>query len=141
MPVGIRPASQDLAAKVNFAFDAEVQGFFGMEAVTDDVFIDDITFQGIDDYSLAATLFMPRGPRRQAILINSATAVPRKIYAGFATYLAGRGSVVVTYDYRGIGASKPATLKGFETSMSDWAARDVTAAVNYMRARAGRPYG
>jgi predicted alpha/beta hydrolase len=135
MPVGILPASQDLAAKVNFAFGAEVQGFFGMDAVTDAVFIDDITFQGVDGYSLAATLFMPRGPRRQAILINSATAVPRKIYAGFATYLAGRGNVVVTYDYRGIGGSKPATLKGFETSMSDWAARDVTAAVTYMRAR------
>ena len=106
-----------------------------MDAVTDDVFIDDITFQGVDGYSLAATLFMPRGPRRQAILINSGVAIPRKIYAGFATYLAGRGNVVVTYDYRGIGGSKPATLKGFEASLSDWAARDVTAAVTYMRAR------
>jgi predicted alpha/beta hydrolase len=106
-----------------------------MDAVTDDVFIDDITFQAVDGYSLAATLFMPRGPRHQAILISSATAVPRKIYAGFATYLAGRGNVVITYDYRGIGGSKPATLKGFQASMSDWAARDVTAAVNYMRSR------
>jgi predicted alpha/beta hydrolase len=106
-----------------------------MDAATDDVFLDDITFQAADGYLLAATLFMPRGPRRQAVLINSATAVPRKIYAGFAKYLAGRGSVVITYDYRGIGGSKPATLKGFETSMSDWAARDVTAAVAYMRAR------
>jgi predicted alpha/beta hydrolase len=106
-----------------------------MDAVTDDVFIDDIKFQGVDGYSLAATLFMPRGPRQQAILISSATAVPRKIYAAFATYLAGRGNVVVTYDYRGIGGSKPATLKGFTTSMSDWAAHDVTGAVTYMRAR------
>ena len=111
------------------------KGFPGMDAVTDDVFIDDITFQAVDGYSLAATLFMPRGPRHQAILINSGVAIPRKIYAGFATYLAGRGNVVVTYDYRGIGGSKPATLKGFAASMSDWAARDVTAAVTYMRAR------
>src|SRR5438128_2392902 len=106
-----------------------------MDAATDDVFLDDISFQGVDGYRLAATLFMPRGPRHQTILINSATAVPRKIYAGFARYLAGRGNVVVTYDYRGIGGSKPATLKGFVTSMSDWAAHDVTAAVAYMRAR------
>ena len=70
LPVGIRPASQDLAANVNFAFDAGRKGFPGMDAVTDDVFIDDITFQGVDGYSLAATLFMPRRPRRQAILIN-----------------------------------------------------------------------
>lgn len=106
-----------------------------MDAVADDVFIDDIRFQGVDGYSLAATLFMPRGPRQQAILISSATAAPRKIYAAFATYLAGRGNVVVTYDYRGIGGSKPPTLRGFATSMSDWAAHDVTAAVTYMRAR------
>jgi predicted alpha/beta hydrolase len=106
-----------------------------MDAATDDVFLDDITFQGVDGYSLAATLFMPRGPRQQAVLINSGTAVPRKIYAGFAKYLAGRGCVVITYDYRGIGGSRPATLKGFETSMSEWAARDVTGAVTYMRAR------
>jgi predicted alpha/beta hydrolase len=106
-----------------------------MDAATDDVFLDDITFQAVDGYALAATLFMPRGPRQQTVLINSATAVPRKIYAAFATYLAGRGNVVVTYDYRGIGGSKPATLNGFSASMSEWAARDVTAAVDYMRAR------
>ena len=109
-----------------------------MDAVTDDVFIDDISFQRVDGYSLAATLFMPRGPRHHAVLINSATAVPRKIYAGFASYLAGRGCVVLTYDYRGTGGSQkamvgynqPKSLVGFKASMSDWAALDVTAAVD-----------
>lgn len=105
------------------------------ESATDDVFYDDVVFQGTDGYSLAATLFMPRGPRQQAVLINSAVAVPRKIYTGFASYLAGRGNVVVTYDYRGIGGSKPASLIGFDASLSKWASHDVTAAVSYMRAR------
>ena len=41
------------------------------------------------------------------MLINSATAVPRKIYRGFATYLASQGFTVLTYDYRGIGGSRP----------------------------------
>jgi predicted alpha/beta hydrolase len=114
------------------------------EAALDDVFIDDITFPAADGYALGATLFLPRGSKRHAVLINSATAVPRKIYKGFAGYLARRGCAVLTYDYRGIGDSRqkalvgynqPKSLVGFKASMSDWAALDVTAAVAWMRER------
>jgi len=69
----------------------------------DDVFIDDITFPATDGYVLGATLFLPRGAKRHAVLINSAAAVPRRIYRGFAGYLARRGYAVLTYDYRGTG--------------------------------------
>ena len=41
----------------------------------DDVFADDITLPATDGYPLAATLFLPRGAKRHAVLINSATAV------------------------------------------------------------------
>ncbi|MGX9428930.1 MULTISPECIES: alpha/beta hydrolase family protein [Bradyrhizobium] len=114
------------------------------EAALDDVFADDIIVPAIDGYPLGATLFLPRGAKRQAVLINSATAVPRKVYKGFAAYLAKRGSVVLTYDYRGTGDSgpksvsgdkQPKSLVGFKASMSDWAALDVTAAVRWMRER------
>jgi len=114
------------------------------EAALDDVFIDDISFPAADRYLLGATLFLPRWAKRHAVLINSATAVPRKIYRGFAGYLAGRGCAVLTYDYRGIGDSRqkspvghnqPKSLAGFKASMSDWAALDVTAAVAWMRER------
>ncbi len=110
----------------------------------DDVFIDDITLPAMDGYPLAATLFLPRGAKRHAVLINSATAVQRKIYRGFAGYLARRGCAVLTYDYRGTGDSRqkslsgynqPKSLVGFKASMSDWAAQDVTAAVSWMRER------
>ena len=114
------------------------------EAALDDVFIDDITLPAADGYLLAATLFLPRGAKRHAVLINSATAVPRKIYRGFAGYLAQRGCAVLTYDYRGTGDSRQKamvgynqtkSLVGFQASMADWAALDVTAAVAWMRAR------
>jgi predicted alpha/beta hydrolase len=114
------------------------------EAALDDVFIDDITFPASDRYLLGATLFLPRGAKRHAVLINSATAVPRKIYRGFAGYLARRGCAVLTYDYRGtgdsrqkspVGYNRPKSLVGFKASMSDWAALDVTAAVAWMRGR------
>lgn len=114
------------------------------EAEIDDVFIDDITFPAEDGYALGATLFLPRGARQRAILINSATAVPRRIYRRFAGYLAGRGSAVLTYDYRGIGDSRqraligtsgPKSLNGFKATMVDWAALDIAAAVRWMRER------
>ena len=113
-------------------------------AALDDVFSDDITFPATDGFALAATLYLPLGARRNAVLINSATAVPRKIYRGFASYLARRGSAVLTYDYRGIGGSRPPPPRGsdrapslarLEATMADWAAKDVTAAVTWMRER------
>jgi predicted alpha/beta hydrolase len=112
------------------------------EAIPEDVFIDDVMVPASDGYMLAATLFLPRGAKQSAILINSATAVPRKIYRSFATYLAGRGCVVLTYDYRGIGGSRPASLSGFAANMSDWAALDIASTVTWMRGRyKGLPLG
>jgi predicted alpha/beta hydrolase len=114
------------------------------EAALDDFFIDDIALPATDGYLLGATLFLPLGAKRHAVLINSATAVPRKVYRGFAGYLARRGCAVLTYDYRGTGDSRQKSLVGynqvkslvgFKASMSDWAALDVTAAVAWMRER------
>jgi predicted alpha/beta hydrolase len=143
-----RTPRQALAAKAEFAFagwDRESKGVVAVaETALDDVFIDDITFPAADGYLLGATLFLPRGAKRHAVLINSATAVPRKIYRGFAGYLARRGCAVLTYDYRGTGDSRqkalvgynqPKSLVGFKASMSDWAALDVAAAVAWMRER------
>jgi predicted alpha/beta hydrolase len=113
-------------------------------AALDDVFIDDITLPAADGYLLGATLFLPRGAKSHAVVINSATAVRRKIYKGFAGYLARRGCAVLTYDYRGIGDSRqmslvgynqPKSLAGFKATMADWAALDTTAAVAWMRER------
>src|SRR3954463_14025945 len=96
----------------------------------DDVFIDDITVPAADGYPLAATLFLPRGAKRHAVLINAATATPRKIYRRFPSYLARRGCAVLPYDYRGIGGSRqldvvgydrPKSLVGFKATMADWA--------------------
>ena len=114
------------------------------DAALDDVFIDDIALPATDGYLLGASLFLPRGAKRHAVLINSATAVPRKVYRGFAGYLARRGCSVLTYDYRGTGDSRQKSLvgynqlkslTGFKASMADWAALDMTAAVAWMRER------
>lgn len=99
-----------------------------------EVLVQDTTIPARDGFSLAATVYAPTQMPRAAVLINSATAVPRKIYRGFATYLAEQGSAVVTYDYRGTGGSRPASLRGFSARMRDWAALDVAGAIDHMRA-------
>jgi predicted alpha/beta hydrolase len=99
-----------------------------------EVLIQDTSIAARDGYALAATVFTPATSPSRTVLINSATAVPRKIYRGFAAYLAEHGCAVLTYDYRGIGGSRPASLRGFQVRMRDWAALDVTAAIDHMRA-------
>jgi predicted alpha/beta hydrolase len=55
------------------------------------VLIEDTTLTAPDGYVPAATVFTPMSTPRRAVLINSATAVPRKIYRGLASYLAEQG--------------------------------------------------
>jgi predicted alpha/beta hydrolase len=96
--------------------------------------ITDTTISARDGYPLASTIFAPAEPT-SVVLINSAAAVPRRIYRGIAEYLAGWGCAVVTYDYRGIGGSRPATLQGFAARMRHWATLDISGAIDYAHER------
>lgn len=98
-------------------------------------------FAAVDGYRLAATVFEPSAPLRATVLIASATAVPRGYYAKFARYLASQGFQAVTFDYRGIGDSRPKEgLRGFKARMRDWAALDLVAAVDFAAGLApGKP--
>jgi predicted alpha/beta hydrolase len=100
----------------------------------------DFRFAAADGYSLAATLRRPAaGQDKGFVLLASATAVPRQYYGRFAGYLAARGFCAMTFDYRGIGGSKPRSLRGFECRMRDWAALDISAAVDFAAREAGGP--
>jgi predicted alpha/beta hydrolase len=100
--------------------------------------IHDVTIAARDGGRLAASVFAPNGPPRGVVLINSATAVPRKIYRGFAGYLAERGLVAVTYDYRGIGGSRRASFADVDVRMRDWA-NSTSPARSITRERRGQP--
>ena len=80
-----------------------------------------------DGYPLAATLFRcgVAAERAPITVISPAAAVPARYYARFASYLAERGGLVVSFDYRGIGASAPKSLRGFAARMRDWCILDV----------------
>jgi predicted alpha/beta hydrolase len=94
--------------------------------------VTDATIQASDGLPLAATILAPEGRAPDAVaILNSATAVPRKIYKPFASALAVRGVAVVTYDYRGVGGSAPASLKGYKARMRDWALLDAAGAQDF----------
>ncbi len=86
-----------------------------------------------DNYSLAVHIFEPQNPNRKILLINSATGVKQQIYFSFAQFFSEQGFTVMTYDYRGIGLSKPDRMKGFEASMRIWGTKDYKAVTNYIK--------
>lgn len=92
-----------------------------------------IAFSAADGYALRGTLWSPDAPPRALVLIHPATAVPERLYAGFARFLTTRGFAALTYDYRGIGASRPARLTKLQARMRDWIELDVGAAIAWAR--------
>ncbi|MBR8282483.1 alpha/beta hydrolase family protein [Burkholderia vietnamiensis] len=92
-----------------------------------------IAFSAADGYALRGTLWSPDAPPRALVLIHPATAVPERLYAGFARFLTTRGFAALTYDYRGIGASRPARLNKLQARMRDWIELDVGAAIAWAR--------
>ncbi|RUL70924.1 alpha/beta hydrolase [Dyella choica] len=87
-----------------------------------------------DGYVLGATRFPAAQPLRGRLVVAGATAVPQGFYRRFAQFASACGFETLTFDYRGIGQSKPSTLKGFQASFLDWARLDLAGAVYAMAA-------
>lgn len=89
-----------------------------------------------DGFELAATLYRAAElpANAPAVLINSATGVKRRYYDRYARFLAENGFVALTFDYRGIGGSRPKSLRGFSATITDWAERDSGGAVAWLLA-------
>lgn len=95
------------------------------------------TIAGDGATPLALTVWEAAEPRAN-VVIGGAMGVPQEFYAAFAQWLAGAGWRVTTFDYRGIGRSRPASgvLRGFRADLSDWV-RDYAAVIEH--AQAARP--
>ncbi|MDO9414901.1 alpha/beta hydrolase family protein [Pararhizobium sp.] len=70
------------------------------------------------------------------VLINAATGVLARYYHFYARFLAGHGFNVLTYDYRGIGQSRPLELKGCGYRWRDWGELDTDAALIFLHRHA-----
>lgn len=90
-----------------------------------------------DGFPLAATLWLPDtgvAPAR-VVIVNAGAGIPARYYDRFAAWLADRGLPTLTYDYRGIGRSRPARLRGFEATVEMWGSKDCAAMLDTMTAR------
>jgi predicted alpha/beta hydrolase len=92
----------------------------------------EITLRAEDGYRLGATIC---GSGDRAVLVLPATGVPQSYYARFAAYLAERGFMVLTFDYRGIGRSRVGDLRNSSARMQDWALLDAAAAFAFLGER------
>ena len=94
-----------------------------------------------DGYALAADLFLPSAEPRAAVLIAPAMAVRRRFYAPLAEYVAEQGAAALTFDYRGIGGSRPAgSLRGFRAEFHEWGEKDLAGAADFLAQRfPGKP--
>ncbi len=93
----------------------------------------ELVLQTSDHFPISVRIFEPEIPNSKLLVINSATGVKQQVYFSFAKYFAEKGFTVITYDYRGIGESKPHKMKGFEASMRIWGTRDFKAVTGFIK--------
>lgn len=95
----------------------------------------EVTISCRDGVLLRGHLWHAEGAVLGSVIVNPATGVQARYYHRYARFLARHGFDVLTYDYRGIGLSRPERLRGCGYRWRDWGERDFDAAVRFMRAR------
>jgi len=98
--------------------------------------MEQVTFHAADGFELHGRFYGHAGESRSALLIAPAMGVPQRFYADFAEWLAGQGVAVFSFDYRGIGESRPAdhraSLRGLQADVTVWAEQDAAAALDFL---------
>jgi predicted alpha/beta hydrolase len=98
-------------------------------------------FQSRDGFALSGHLYGDPATARAGLLIAPAMGVEQRYYADFARWMAAQGWLVMSFDYRGMGASRPAdmrhSLKGLDADIRTWAEQDAAAAVDELARRLG----
>jgi predicted alpha/beta hydrolase len=92
----------------------------------------DIELTANDGFPLTAHLFPAKRPRG-AVIIVGAMGVPQRFYEPMAEWLAEQQFTAMTFDYRGIGASRRGSLSKLDATIVTWAERDVAAALDGLR--------
>src|SRR5262249_14347607 len=80
-----------------------------------------------DGYPLAAARFPAAGRAWATMLVAPAMGVRQEFYEPVARFFARNGVHVLTFDYRGMGASRRGSLRAFDADVVDWAAKDFDA--------------
>lgn len=88
-----------------------------------------------DGFPLGAQMFQPLSRPRGAVVINGGTGIPQRFYRNYAEYLAAAGFLTLTWDYRGVGASRHSD-RAATGGMTTWAA-DANHVLTWVRGRVG----
>jgi predicted alpha/beta hydrolase len=95
-----------------------------------------IEFKAADGFNLQGCLYGDPSRCHSAVLIVPAMGVPQRFYADFAEWLTSQGHAVMSFDYRGMGASRPAqmrhSLRGLAADVNTWAEQDTSAALAWL---------
>jgi len=83
-----------------------------------------------DNFQLAGTVYESEH-NNKVVIINTGTGILRRYYDAFSQYLCENGFTVVTYDYRGIGDSRPQSLRGFAVTMQEWGQKDIASVIDW----------
>jgi len=95
-----------------------------------------IVLRAADGIALAASWVDAVGPRRGVVVLAPAAGVSQRFYRRFVSWLAQRGHAVLVFDFRGIGESRPRSLRGFDADFDHWVL-DLDAALAHALDEAG----
>jgi predicted alpha/beta hydrolase len=103
----------------------------------DAVIVTQLRFPALDGFDLGGICYRPRASAgaERAVVFSCGGGIRAAYYRRFASYLAEKGIPVLTYDYRGIGQSRPTHLRGFSATAEDWAEYDCGGAIAWLSAR------
>jgi predicted alpha/beta hydrolase len=92
-------------------------------------------FPALDGYELGGVHFESAHEIEPtiAVIIAGGGGIRARHYRHFATFLASSGIPVLTFDYRGVGMSRPKRLRGFKASAEDWSEWDCGGAIAWTR--------
>jgi predicted alpha/beta hydrolase len=100
-----------------------------------------VSFPARDGFALHGVLHGDPASARAALLVVPAMGVSQRFYEDFAQWLAQQGFAVLTFDYRGMGASRPPehrrSLKGLQADVLTWAEQDTAAAIDWLDTQVG----
>jgi len=95
-----------------------------------------VRFRALDGYELGGYFYQAKEPSPALVCVLHCGAGIRALrYRRFAEFLAQSGIPTLSYDYRGIGVSRPRVLRGFRASIEDWAEYDCGGAIAWLRER------
>jgi predicted alpha/beta hydrolase len=83
--------------------------------------------------SVVSTRFPAQGEAWAVMVIAGAMGVRQEFYAPLARHLARHGIHAVTFDYRGMGASRPRRLADVRADVMEWAEKDLNSMLGEAR--------